>query len=189
MLTDLFGCVSLPGLWFLLICFAAGPSCCVPVSLSLRCWPEHRPRRWSGAELCALRGHSPASGYLVLTWRSLPLKPLGLWVECWTMWPPVASCKLWLMSFLLRERADIVGSKLIYLGKLRANAQTWSGGSTWKALVQGICHSALQLPLPRDLRGLLGGAESPVIRDLKKAFPFPKSGQRKVSALPSGAKR
>lgn len=48
-----------------------------------------------------------------------------------------------------REKVDIVGSKLIYLGKLRANAQAWSGGSTWNAVVREICHSALQLPLPK----------------------------------------
>lgn len=100
------------------------------------------------------------------------LRTMGRVPETCPVWPSVASCKLWLMSFLLRERADIVGSKLIYLGKLRANAQTWSGGSSWDALVQGICPSALQLPLPKGLRGLLGGAESPVIWIPRKLSPF-----------------
>lgn len=163
------------------------PAVFLCLCLSLLCLPEHRLRRWSGA-LCT-------AGPFISQWlfgthveepASQTLRSMGRVLETCPVWPSVASCKLWLMSFLLRERADIVGSKQ------RANAQTWSGGSTWNALVQGICHSALQLPLPRGLRGLLGGAESLGIWDPQKAFSFPKSGPRNASVVPNasgGAKR
>lgn len=62
MLTNLFGCVSLPGLWFLLICFAAGPSCCVPVSLSFSAalaWTQASQMEQSSAHCRAI--HQPVA--------------------------------------------------------------------------------------------------------------------------------
>lgn len=94
------------------------------------------------------------------------------------------------MTFLSWERADVVGSKLMYWCKPGASTQTWSGRGSWNKLVQEICH---QLCFPSDLRGLLGRVESPLAQNPKKAyrgttFSFAKSEQRKVSVMPSDTK-
>lgn len=194
MLTNLFGRVSFPGLSALLIYFAAAPCSCVPVSLFLckaLCCVCLNTCLVDGPELCTAE---PTTYQWLFDTHCREracqsLRTTGRVIETYRVWPLVAFCKMWPMFFLSWDRADIVGNKLMHLCKAGVNAPASPGRSTGKELVQLICHSAHSFCFLSELRGLLGRADSSLVWDPKKAFSFPKSGQRKDSVVLSGAKR
>lgn len=190
--------VSLPGLSALLICCAALLSSCALVCLHLSVEPAaplahtqvqetNQPLFSAGPFLCQwlFGSHVKEPAYQ-------PLRTMGS-ARTYEVWPFMALCKttwpLWSVSFQVWKRADVVGSKLICLCKSGANAQTWSGRGSWNALVQEVCHPALCLCFPREGRGLLRRAGSPLAWDLKKALeeglsPFQNQDKGRLGLCP-----
>lgn len=123
-LADLFCCCTL----LLCVCLSVKPG-------AVLAWTRAQEIDQSSVHCRAI--HLPvAIGTHFKVSASQSLRTMGRVLETCRVF--VAMCKMWPMSFLSWDRADVAGSKLTYLHKPGANAQTWSGRSAWKVPGQEV---------------------------------------------------